>query len=196
MIRQRVHLRRLRADIVVLRLLVSLLALALVFYGVMVVLVACKVSPHTVNGISAYRTVYDQLTAITARDITGRDRIIVAVAGVLCLIVFAPLAWRALPRPYLARGAVGLEDGPGPGHTELAPRAIERAGEVAAREHPQVDRVAGRYDTDTLELQVRLTDGADLPVTLRAIQQRVVEALRTQGMPARTVDVTLTGLAT
>ena len=131
MIRQRVHLRRLRADVVVVRLLVSLLALALVFYGVMVVLVACKVSPHTVNGISAYRTVYDQLTAITAGDITGRDRIIVAVAGVLCLIVFAPLAWRALPRPYLARGAVDLEDGPGPGHTQLAPpsdRACRRGG--------------------------------------------------------------------
>ena len=61
---------------------------------------------------------------------------------------------------------------------------------MAAREHPQVDRVAGRYDTDTLELQVRLTDSADLAATLRAIQQRVVDALRTQGMPARTVDVT------
>ncbi len=38
-----------------------LLALALVWYGVMVILLAAKVSPHTVNSISAYRTIYDTL---------------------------------------------------------------------------------------------------------------------------------------
>ena len=119
-----------------------------------------------------------------------------AAAGIACLIVFAPLAWRALPRPYLGRGAIDLDDGPGPGRTELAPRALERVAEVAAHGHPQVTRAMGRLDTDTLELRIRLREADELPATLRAVQQRVVAALATEGVPAQSVDVTLAGLTT
>ncbi len=179
-----------------LRVTVSLLAAAVIFYGAMVVLAACKVGAHTINSISGYETIYDHLTRITAGAITGRDRIIVAVAGILCPIVFAPLAWRTLPRPYFARGAVDLDDGDGRGQTELAPRAIERAAEIAAQQDPRVDTAAGRYATDRLRVQVSLRGSGDLPVTLRAVQRRVTDTLATQGLPTQPVGVILTAIST
>jgi hypothetical protein len=197
MIRQRVHLRSARVADTALKLLVSLLACAAIFYGAMVVLAAVKVSPHTINEISAYRTIDDTLTSIDADTITDRDRIIVAVAGVLCLLVFAPLAWRALPRPYLGRTGVALEDRSEPGHTEIAPRAVERAGELAARDHPLVADAAARYDTGTVDvrLDLELSDDDDLIATLHAVQRRVRDRLGEHGVPGARVDVTFAELS-
>ncbi|HLI58537.1 MAG TPA: hypothetical protein VKV21_02610 [Solirubrobacteraceae bacterium] len=196
MIRQRVRLRRFGVAEALMRLLVSLLALAAIWYGAMVILAAIKVSPDTINGISAYRTVYHVLIAIDARSITGRDRIIVAAAGVLCLLVFAPAAWRALPRPYLARTGIALGDESGPGVTELAPRALERTAEVAATAHPRVRQAAARYGSGTVDVHVELSDDDDLTGTLRSIQHHVRERLREHGVPDGPVDVTFAGLST
>lgn len=177
------------------RLLVILAALALVWYGVMTILAALKaVSPHSINAISGYRTIYDHLTSISAAQITGRDRIIVAIAGLVCLGAFAPLAWRSLPRPYLARGELDLS-GTSRGTTLVAPRAIERAAESAALEHPWVVGAAGRYGTDQLAVSVTMRHAEELADTLPAIQSRVRDALAEHDLPRLSVDVTLAGYA-
>ena len=181
------------------RLLVTALGLALVFYGAIVVLAACKVSATTLNDISAYRTVFHQLSSITAEDITVRDRVIVAAAGVACLIVFTPLAWRAIPRPYLVRTTVGIDDPNGHGHghgaTEVAPRAVERCAELAAAAHPSVADASARCAIGSVDVRVQLIEGDELRDTLRAVQQRIRDAATTQGLPDQTIDVTLAGLA-
>ena len=50
--------------------LTIVLALLLLWYGLMVVLLAVKVSPHTVNSLSAYRTLYNDAADLTRRDFT------------------------------------------------------------------------------------------------------------------------------
>ncbi len=52
------------------RALTLLFGVVLVWYGLMVVLLAVKTSPHTVNSISAYRTLYHDAAGLTARDFT------------------------------------------------------------------------------------------------------------------------------
>ena len=50
---------------------------ALVWYGLMVVLLAVKVSPHTVNSLSAYRTLYDDAIGLDSErlhDAAAADR--------------------------------------------------------------------------------------------------------------------------
>lgn len=106
--RQRLRSRSFPLAQSLLRLIIVLAVLALVWYGAMTVLLALKISPHAVNGISAYRTIYHHLATITAHDITDRVRIIVAIAGLVCFVAFAALAWRALPRPYLTRGELAF----------------------------------------------------------------------------------------
>jgi hypothetical protein len=195
MIRQRVHLHRFAITDVVMRLLVTAFGAAIAYYGAILVLGACKVSPDTLNDVSAYRTVYDQLASITAADITGRDRLIVAAAGVVCFLVLAPLAWRALPRPFLARTTDDLDDGSAPGRTEVAPRAFERVAELAAAEQPSVVHAAARYGVDAVDVRVELTSGLEFTHTLREVQDRVRAAVAAHGLPDRLVDVTLAGVA-
>ena len=55
---------------------VLLLGVVLVWYGLMVVLLAVKASPHTVNSISAYRTLYHDAAGLTASDFTTARRLI------------------------------------------------------------------------------------------------------------------------
>lgn len=192
MFRQRLHARRGVIAAAIMRLVVILVALALVWYGAMTILAALKaVSPHSINAISDYRTIYNHLTSITAGQITGRDRIIVAAAGLVCLVIFAPLTWRSLPRPYLARGELDLSDTAQRGTTLVAPRAIERAAEYAALEHPSVLGAAGRYGTDRLAVSVTVRDAGELADTLPAIQTRVRDAQAEHDLPRLPVDVTL-----
>ncbi len=194
MIRQRVHLRRVGVGEVILRVLVTALGLALMFYGAMALLAALKLAPSTINSISAYRTIEHALQSITAHNITGTDRIITAAAGVACLLIFAPLCWRALPRPYLARTPATLPDQPDPGTTEIAPRALERAVELAAQGDPRVQRARARSNADVVELDVELGDlDGELLSPLSELQQRVRHRLGEQGLPPVRIDVTLTG---
>lgn len=194
MTRQRIRVRQIGLSDLGLRLLVSLLAVAIAFYGVMVVLAALKVDPRTIDHASAYRTVYHHLTSITADQISGRDRLIVAAAGLLCAALFGPVAWRALPRPYLARTGLDTPAAPGSGSTDVAPRAIERIAEVAARHSTNVEDATARYGTATVDLRVRLRNAERLLEELTDIQQRAREGIRAHGLPdTTTIDVTLAG---
>ena len=92
------------------RIVLVLFALALVWYGAMLVLLAFKVSPHTVNQLSGYRSAYDYLARLKREDITGDTRLIAGVAGLAGFLVFGYLAFKELPRPYLTRSELRLVD--------------------------------------------------------------------------------------
>jgi hypothetical protein len=174
-------------------LLLVPVALALIWYGAMLVALAVKVSPGAVNAISGYREAYDFLAGLEAGDITRTVRLITALAGLAAFLVFSFLAWKLLPRPYLARGDLTLgEDRLGTSTVE--PRAVERAVEVAAREHPSVGDAMARYGDDGVEVDVDLARARDVPGTLREVQRSAREALRRHDLPEVPVSVTLTGL--
>lgn len=176
------------------RLLVVVLALALIWYGAMVVLLALKFSPATVDAISGYRSAFDFLAGLTAGDITPAVRAITAGAGVLCLMVFGVVAYRALPRPYRTRSPLKLGEGGGPGDVRVNPRAIERLAEHAAREHPGVSSASGRFATDAVTVGVGVHRPGELAELLPDVQRRVRNQLERHDLPALRVDVTLTGV--
>lgn len=177
------------------RILVALLGAALVYYGLMVVLLALKVSPAFVNDISGYRTAFDFLAELTAADITSGDRIVTAIVALALAALAAFLIWRGLPRPHLARHAVELEGG-GPGRTEVGPRAIERAIEVSVLAHPAVVGARARYDEDGVALMVTARHAATLAGTLREVEERAFESLGKHELALERVDVTLAGYDT
>src|ERR1700753_2389265 len=102
MTRQRVSLRTPGLAHLV-ALLTIVLAIALVWYGLMAVLLAVKVSPHTVNSLSAYRSLYDDAADLRRSDFTTLRRLIAGFAGLIAFVVFLYVAFKAWPRPYLAR---------------------------------------------------------------------------------------------
>ena len=61
MLRQRVRVRTSSVALIG-RAILILFSLALIWYGLMLILLALKVSPHTVNQISGYRTAYNYLS--------------------------------------------------------------------------------------------------------------------------------------
>lgn len=191
MLRQRLRTRRFALADTLLRVVAVVIALALIWYGAMTVLLALKADPHTINSLSAYRTIYDHLAAITAADIGGRVRIIAAAAGVACFVAFASVAWRALPRPYLARGDLDLTSGGERGSTVVSARAIERAAEVAALADPLVVAAAGRYGSEDLAVTVTVRQASALADTLRAVQRRLIAALHEHELPHLPINVTL-----
>ena len=128
-----------------------LLAFALVWYGVMLILLAAKVSPHTVNSISAYRTIYDTLAGL--RPVTGIERAIIAGCGVVVFLVAAYLAIRMLPHPYLTRHDLELDEH-GRGRTVVEPRTIERIAQAAANRNAAVTASRGRYASDNLTVDL------------------------------------------
>src|SRR5581483_5874285 len=108
MTRRRINLRTpLLAYLV--RVLTVVLGLTLFWYGLMLVLLAVKVSPHTVNSISAYRTLYDDAISLRASDFTTAVRLIAGFGGLLVFLICLYLATQELPRPYLTRTDVKLE---------------------------------------------------------------------------------------
>ena len=109
-------------------LLTLLLALAMVWYGLMALLLAVKVSPSTVNSLSGYRTAFDWLSGLTPSDVGGATtRVIIAGAGVLAFLVFGFLAFKLLPRPYLARRELPLYSEP-QGYVTIEPARGGAAG--------------------------------------------------------------------
>ncbi len=168
------------------------IALALVWYGTMLVLLAFKAPPETVNAISGYRDAYDFLAGLEAADVTGRIRLIASLAGVAAFVVFGFLAWKQVPRPYLARGELTLSEG-GRGASTVEPRAIERAVEVAARAHPSISDAMARYGEDGVDVDIDLTRPGDVTDPLREVQRRVSETLQRHDLPDVPVSVTLTG---
>ncbi len=193
MIRQRVNLRTPALALLV-RALTLLLALGLLWYGLMVVLLAVKVSPHTVNSISAYRTLYDDLIGLHEHDFTTARRLIAGAVGVFTFLILLVLALQELPRPYLARQDTRLPGGEGRGTTTVQPRALERLAEAAARSHPAVGSASGRLGDGHLYLSIGLRRPGTVVDDLREIHRRVRSELVRHEMPTLPVDVTLTSL--
>jgi hypothetical protein len=190
-IRQRVNLRTPVLGHLV-AVLTIVLALALVWYGLMVVLLAVKVAPHTVNSLSAYRTLYDDAADLKPSDFTTVRRLIAGFAGLLVFLVFMYLAFKAWPRPYLARGEVPLEDNER-GTTTIEPRAVERVAEIAARANPDVTAARGRLGDEDLSVGVDARRASTVAETLRDVHQRVRAQLEQHDLPNLPVNVTLTG---
>ncbi|MDQ6750152.1 MAG: hypothetical protein M3Z33_05285 [Actinomycetota bacterium] len=191
MLRQRLRLRH-SPTLHLGRVIVCLFALAVIFYGVMVMLLAFKVGGGSVNAISAYRDVYDFLADLKPGDVTPLRRAIAAGAGLLAFLICGYLALKQIPRPYLARQTLTLES-VDRGETSIEPRALERLAEVSAMGHPAVTSAAGRYGTDELTVGVEVHRGRELDETLRDVQRRVAAALYSHDLPATRIDVTLTG---
>lgn len=190
MLRQRIHIRTAALDLLG-RLVLGICALALVWYGLMLVLLALKVSPSTVNGISGYRTIYDWLATLGSPSRTT-PRLLVAAGGLLAFLVFGYLAWTQIPRPYLARTDVRLLDEPN-GSLTIEPRAIERVAEAAAVGNDDVSAASGRYGTDDLAVLVSVVRARDVPEVLADVRVRVHDALATHDLPDLPVNVTLGG---
>lgn len=191
MLRQRLRIRR--SPLAYLgRALLVIVSLALVWYGLMLVLLALKVSPDSVEAISGYRSAYDELARVTAQDVDGQTRLIAGLAGLAAFLVFGYLALKELPRPYLARGDLRLGEDER-GVTDVEPRAIERVAEVVAGGQADVSSVRARYGTDELKLDVTVRRARGVPDALREAQRRVRAGLADHGLPPLPVDVTLTG---
>jgi hypothetical protein len=173
------------------RALIVLLAAALVWYGLMFLLLALKVDPDTVNDLSGYRSAYDYLADLEPDDVDGQFRLIAGLAGLAAFLLFGYLALKEVPRPYLARSDMQLEEQER-GVTEIEPRAIERVAEAAALELPSVASATGRYGTDDLGLDITLARARGLAEPMCAVWARVLERLAEHGLPALPVNVTLT----
>jgi hypothetical protein len=175
------------------RIVPIVLALGLIWYGLMLVLLALKVSPSTVNSISGYRTAFNYLSGLTPDDVDGGvTRAIIAGSGIAAFLVFGYLAFKQLPRPYLARRELPLAADEH-GEVSVEPRAIERIAEVAASRHSAVTAARGRYSVDDLAVDVSVRRARDLATTLHDAQQRVADALEEHELPAMAVNITLTG---
>jgi len=190
MLRQRVRSRsfplaRIAADAVVV-----IFALVLVWGGAMLVLLAVKVSPDAIDGLSGYRTAYDYLASLEPADISASSRLIGAIGGLLACLTFGYLAWRAIPRPYLARTDLHLADDDR-GTVDVNARAIERAAEIAACAHPAVAAARARYATDDLTIDVSASRADALAATLQDVHQRARESIARHELPALPVHVTL-----
>lgn len=178
--------------VIVGRLLTFGLALALIWYGLMTVLLALKVSPSTVNSLSGYREAFDWLTGLSPHKVDGADtRAIIAGAGALAFLLFAYVAFREIPRPHLTRHDLQLSSD-ARGEVILEPRAVERLAETAAQQHPAVTTASGRYSEHDLTINIAVRRARDLSETMRDIQRRVIQALEDHQLPTVRVDVTLT----
>jgi hypothetical protein len=191
MIRQRVNLRRpALANLV--RALTVLLGLALIWYGLMVVLLAVKVAPHTVNSISAYRTLYNEVAGLSASDFSTATRLVVGIGGLIAFVVFLYLATQELPRPYLARGDVSVETHDR-GATVIRPRAIERVAEIAAQANADVAAAAGRLGDRELTVSIAGRRAGSAVNTLTDVHRRVTAELQRHELPHLPINVTLIG---
>jgi hypothetical protein len=191
MIRQRVNLRRGTLELLV-RGLAIVFGLVLAYGGVMVALLALKVSPDHIDEISGYRTGYHWLTGLNASNFDTAVSLIAGFGGLLVFLVFLFLALQALPRPYLTRTELGL-DRDRRGATVVRPRAVERVAEVAARGNAHVIGVTGRLGEKMLHVDVGVDSAPDAAATLADVRRRVAEQLVHHSLPAMPVNVTLTG---
>jgi hypothetical protein len=155
-------------------------------------LLTVGVAPHDVDAATGYARVHDAVTGITDQDVQDPTvRVAVGLGGLALAGVFAAMARAQLPRPTLARGALQLGDDER-GLTVVAPRAVERAVEVAATRHPAVASALGRYGADELSLDVTVGKPRDPAGTLRAVREAARGSLREHGLPETPVHVTLT----
>lgn len=191
MIRQRVNLRT-PALAYLVRALAIVLALGLIWYGLMVVLLAVKVSSHTVNSISAYRTIYNAAAELKTSDFTTALRLIAGFGGLIVFLIFVYLALQELPRPYLARSDMELSKDEH-GTVRVQPRAIERVAEVAAARNNNVTSAVGRLGDEELNVNIALRRASTVADTLRDVRQRIRADLERHELTSLPVNITLTG---
>ncbi len=175
------------------RALVALLGLALIWAGMVILLLALNVEAGAVDSISGYRAAFDFLAELESDDVAGAGtRAIVAGAGLLAFLLFGYLALRELPRPHFARQdlELGAHDR---GHVTVEARAIERLAETAAETQAGVAGAGGRYATDELSVGVAVRRARDVADTLGRVQSAVQDALGRHGLPDMPVSVVLTG---
>jgi hypothetical protein len=158
----------------------------------MVILLAVKISPHTVNSMSAYRTLYSDAAKLTHHSFTTTVRLIAGFGGLFAFCLFVWLALQELPRPALARGEFQL-DHDDRGVIIVKPRAVERLAEAAARESSQVAAATGRLGDGELNLSVEAARARTAAEALRDTQRRVIRQLEQHELPSVPVNVTLTG---
>lgn len=191
MIRQRIRVPGSRVRLVG-RLLTLLLALALIWYGLMLLLGGVGVASATLNRLCGYRSAFDFLSGLSPEDISVLAQVITAIAGALVFLIFLYLVYRALPRPHLARHEWRLSDDER-GRVSVDPRALEHMAESAVAGHPAVSAASGRWGDDEVTVHVDVRRTSDLVETLRDLRARVRAALEEHGLPERPVAVTLTG---
>ena len=174
------------------RVVPLILALGLIWYGAMLVLIAVKVSPSTVNSISGYRTAWRWLAGLDTSTVSGGGtRGIIAGCGVAAFLIFGYLAFKQLPRPYLTRRDLSL-DSDHQGAVTVEPRAIERMAEIAVESHGAVSSARGRYSVDGLFVDLSVSRPSNLADTMQDAQRRVADALERHQLPTMPVNITLT----
>ncbi|HEV7883261.1 MAG TPA: hypothetical protein VGO81_06810 [Solirubrobacteraceae bacterium] len=193
MLRQRVRVRSFPIARVAANALVVAVALALVWAGAMLVLLAFKLSPDTIDRLSGYRTAYDYLAGLGPADVGPSTRLIAAIGGLAAFVVFGFVAWRAIPRPYLARSELRLADDEH-GSVDVDARAIERASEIAALAHPAVTAARAIYLTDDLALNISASRADALGATLEDVHRRARDSLAQHELPPLPVNLTLVRL--
>jgi hypothetical protein len=191
MLRQRIRVER--STLVVLGQLVTvLISLALVWYGLILGLMAIGIlSADTANALTGYRSLFDELAALTEDDVDGIVRLFTGVGGLVAFLVLGWLALKQIPRPQLARGEL-LVTHDDRGEVTLAPRAFERAAESAALGSEAVTGAAGRYGGDDVSVDIAVNRAHDVAHTLRDVQRRVRLALSRHELPDVPVHVTVT----
>jgi hypothetical protein len=192
MLRQRLHTRTSPLAFIQ-RLLELALALALIWYGLILAGLALDVIGRgSAETYSGYRTVYDFVADLLAGRASDSARLIAVVAGLATFFLLLTVAFKQLPRPYLARHDLELEAGDR-GTVTVEPRAVEHLAEGIALQHPAVASASGRFGTDDLAVLLELRRARDLPDTLRTVQRSVSSGLERHGLPTVPVNVTMTG---
>lgn len=174
------------------RALVALLALALIWGGVALALLALKVDAGAVNDVTGYRSVYDFFTGLGPGDFDGTTRLVLGLIGLAALLLFGYLAWKEIPRPYLARRDINLSRDER-GDVVLEPRAVERLAEASALRQRGVTAASGRYGGDDLSVDVSVRRTNEPAEVLRGVHSAVYDAIEAHGLPTLPVNVTLTG---
>ena len=191
MFKQRLRIRG-SALVFASHVVVIVFALALIWGGAVVLLLALKLDPGTVQSLTGYRSVYDALREIGPADFDSTTRAITAAAGVALMVSCGYLAYKMLPRPYLARGDLDLFRDER-GEAVIEPGAIERLTEVAAERRPGVAGATSRFGSEDLAVDVTLSRSRDLPGSLQGVRTAVRGALEEHGLPVVPVNVTLSG---
>ena len=168
------------------------LALIVVWYGLMLCLLALKIAPGTVNSISGYRSVYEYFTKLGPADFSAGVRLAAGFAGLLAFLVLGFLALRELPRPHLAPRELALAEEE-LGSLVVRPRALERIAERAAAGQSEVTSASARLGDRALSVGIGVSRASTVADTLRGVRHHVHAAIAAHELPDLPVDVTATG---
>lgn len=190
MLRQRIRVER-STLVLAGQLVTVLVGLALVWYGIVLGLLATGVlGAGAADALTGYRTAFDALAELETDDVDGLVRLFTGVGGLLAFVLFGWLALRQLPRPRLTRGELLLVHDDR-GEVTLAPRAFERAVESAALGHGAVTEATGLYGGEEVTVNVAVDRATDVDETLRVVQRLVRQTLGRHGLPPVAVNVTV-----